>query len=209
MKQAIKEEVYNYSNEFVDDYEYWDKQPQFKLSNFSNYVIYPKQGLIWSIISNKFIGCKDKNGYWNIALYGDNGEILNSKIHRVIWVAVNGEIPKGYEVNHIDENPSNNCIDNLNLLTHQENMNWGTRNERIGKALKGKKQPNISNSLKGKFINRNDSSKQVGAFKNGELIMIFPSTQEAQRQGFNGGNIRSCCNGIRQMHKGYQWRYLN
>lgn len=34
------------------------------------------------------------------------------------------------QVNHIDENKSNNKIENLNLLTSQDNNNLGTRNEK-------------------------------------------------------------------------------
>lgn len=52
-------------------------------------------------------------------------------------------------------------------------------------------------------------SKQVAAYKDGSLAMIFPSTMEAGRQGFNQSHISACCNGIRNYHKGYTWRYLN
>ena len=119
------------------------------------------------------------------------------------------------EVNHIDENKDNNSISNLNLMTPKENCNWGTRNERsskaISKALKGRNlseehKGNISKALKGKA--NVALSKQVGAFKDGELMMTFPSISEAGRNGFSIGNICSCCNGLRNFHKGYQWQYM-
>jgi hypothetical protein len=43
-------------------------------------------------------------------------------IHRVIWVLHFGEIPDGLQINHIDNEPSNNHIDNLELVTARENM---------------------------------------------------------------------------------------
>jgi hypothetical protein len=35
----------------------------------------------------------------------------------------------------------------------------------------------------------------------------FPSIQEAQRKGFNHGNISECCNGKVLSHRGLVWRY--
>lgn len=50
---------------------------------------------------------------------------LNSKIyrvHRIVWALHNGEIPDGYVINHIDSDPSNNAIENLEAVPHKENM---------------------------------------------------------------------------------------
>lgn len=37
--------------------------------------------------------------------------------HVLVWKMFNGEIPKGYQVHHIDENKLNNEISNLQILT--------------------------------------------------------------------------------------------
>ena len=42
-------------------------------------------------------------------------------------------------INHKDENPANNCVDNLEWCTHAYNDNYGHRNENISK---GKDNPN-------------------------------------------------------------------
>lgn len=49
------------------------------------------------------------------------GKYKHRPIHRVVWEAFNGQIPKGFEVNHINLNRQDNRLDNLELLTHQEN----------------------------------------------------------------------------------------
>src|SRR3990167_3168520 len=38
-------------------------------------------------------------------------------LHRQIWIDTNGTIPKGMVIHHKDENPSNNTIENLELLS--------------------------------------------------------------------------------------------
>ena len=162
-----------------------------KIENFSNYEIYPNEGKIWSYKSNRFIGSKSRD-YWHCALTSDDGNIWGTKVHRVIWTAVYGSIPDGFEINHLDENKDNNRISNLELTTHKENCNYGTRTERSANGhINGKK------------------SKPVGAYKDGVLKMIFPSLQEAQRNNFIASKISACCRGKIHSHKGYSWQYIN
>ena len=111
-----------------------------------------------------------------------------------MWEAVTGEpIPENLEINHISEIKTENFFANLQLISHKENCNFGSRNERARKANTNGKR-----------------SKAVGAFKDGELVMIFPSVNEAQRQGFDIGSVGKCCRGVKnyKTHKGYEWRYL-
>ena len=43
-------------------------------------------------------------------------------IHRLVYECFNGDIPDGMQINHIDSNRQNNCIDNLEIVTKSENM---------------------------------------------------------------------------------------
>ena len=43
-------------------------------------------------------------------------------IHRLVWEAFNGEIPEGKEIDHIDGNPRNNALDNLQVITRKNNI---------------------------------------------------------------------------------------
>ena len=43
-------------------------------------------------------------------------------LHQAIWSYYNGEIPPGYEIHHIDVNPSNNDPSNLRCVSRSEHM---------------------------------------------------------------------------------------
>lgn len=167
--------------------------------DYQNYEIY-EDGRIWSKVNKKFLKPATKpNGYQQVGLYDNNGKRHSQLVHRVCWEAVNGrKVPEGYELNHIDEDKTNNHISNLQLCTRKENCNFGTRNERIAKAQ----------------TNHPEMSKRVGAYKNDELVMVFESINEARRQGYSQGNICSCCNCKfnregNNVYKGYVWKYLD
>lgn len=153
-------------------------------------------------------------GYQSVSLWKDNKQ-KQFTVHRLVWTTFNGPVPIGYEINHMDENPSNNRLDNLNLLTHKENMNWGTLKERMSKTKKGtilseETKAKIAKSLIGKLVNHQGISKRVLQYTlDDEFVKEYPSTQEAARQtGFSGGSIRDCCRGIRRTHNGFKWKYL-
>ena len=163
-----------------------------KFRNFEKYEVF-EDGRIWSYKYKKFLKpSTDTSGYKIVKLFDNEGNVKTYKLHRVVYESVTGEpIPPNMQCNHINEDKSDNRFCNINLLTPKENSNWGTRNKRMANTLTNGK-----------------TSKQIGAFKNGEIIMSFKSISEAKRQGFSQGNICSCCRGERKTHKGYEWRYL-
>ena len=163
-----------------------------KFRNYDNYEVY-EDGRIWSYWTNKFLNPKTlPNGYRQVHLTDNEGNTKWYYLHRVVWESVTGEpIPENLEINHIDEMKDNNARSNLQLVSPKENCNFGTRNSRIAKAM-----------TNGKL------SKKVGAFKNNELVMTFPSVMEAGRNGFESSNVSACCRGNRKTHKGYSWRYI-
>lgn len=129
----------------------------------------------------------DRDGYLQIML-SKEGKRKWFKVHRLVYAAFNGAIPHDMQVNHIDEDKTNNRLENLNLMTPSENSNFGTRTERSANAR---------------------SKSVVALDEAGNVVFEFPSTQEAGRNGFNKGNISTCCRGERRTHRGYRWKYKN
>lgn len=97
-------------------------------------------------------------------------------------------IPKpNEEVNHKDENPLNNCVENLEWCTHKYNCNYGTRMQRI----KDKQNMAI-----------------LQYTLNGEFIAEYASMHiAAEAINAEAGHICDCCLGNRKWAYGYFWRY--
>ncbi len=65
------------------------------------------------------------SGYLYIGLYiGERKQKrrLWRRVHRVVYEAFVGKIPKGLEIDHIDGNKHNNDITNLRAINRSENM---------------------------------------------------------------------------------------
>lgn len=135
-------------------------------------------------------------GYLRVDLYL-NSTPKKHKVHRLVAGAFIPN-PNNYpQINHIDENKSNNSISNLEWCTAKYNMNYGTR------SMRGAAKAALSN-LNGKL------SKPVKALDKTSLQIIhtFPSMMEAHRQGFDCGQISKCCRDYQMSHKGLFWRYV-
>ena len=166
-------------------------------------------GRVRSLNYNRRIGkikvLKPQNngqGYLVVKL-SKNREGKRFKVHRLVAQTF---IPNPFgkpQVNHKDENKTNNNVENLEWVTAKENNNYGTRTERAAKALIN--NPKLSKAL----INNPKLSKAVLQYtKDGKLIAEYPSSKEAARQTrINRGNISSCCRGKIKSAGGYVWDY--
>lgn len=81
----------------------------------------------------------DEWGYSTVGLC-KNGKRKTNRIHILVMQTFNGECPEGCEVEHIDGNPSNNCLENLRYVTHKENMHNPITEERQKDAAKKRSQ---------------------------------------------------------------------
>jgi hypothetical protein len=82
-----------------------------------------------------------------------NGKPQKKSVHRLVWETFNGPIQDRLEVNHINLNRSDNRLENLELLTHQENVKHAFdiyRQDPNSRQPKGK-----SGSYRGKYFKHN------------------------------------------------------
>ena len=89
----------------------------------------------------------DKGGYKTIQLC-KNGKPKHCKIHRLVAMAFIPNPNNLPAVNHKDENPSNNNVNNLEWCTIAYNNNYGTKKERLSESLRGENHPNYGKKVK-------------------------------------------------------------
>lgn len=118
------------------------------LLNFSRYNIYD-DGRIFDNKLNKFINYQLNNdGYCKVTLRSDSNKRKTMSIHRLIAILYVPNPDNKSEVNHKDGNKLNNNKDNLEWVTHAENIkhawcvgliqNTLQRINKIKKANKGR-----------------------------------------------------------------------
>lgn len=90
-----------------------------------------------SLIKGKILKCRPNCYGYLLAHLGKLGKHRDYSLHRLVFFSFNPDADTTLQVNHIDEDRNNCSLSNLNLLTAKENSNWGTRRERIKKALSG------------------------------------------------------------------------
>lgn len=82
-------------------------------------------GRVWSYKRKKFLTpIKQKNGYLFVNLYDGAGNKKRGLIHRLVAISYLSN-PQGFsQVNHKDENKSNNCLKNLEWCSAQYNVDY-------------------------------------------------------------------------------------
>ena len=127
------------------------------------------------------------NGYLRVGLHVD-GKRKMLRVHRLVCEAFHENPDNKSEVNHVNENKTDNRACNLEWSTRTENCNHGSRNERVAKAL----------------------SKPIGQFSlDGKLIKVWQSACEARRQtGFDQGYVGAVARGKFKQAYGFIWKYI-
>lgn len=127
------------------------------------------------------------NGYLELQA-SVNGKRKIFMIHRLVaqyFIPNPNDYP---EVNHKDENPKNNHVDNLEWCTPKYNCNYGTRNQRcMEKVIK----------------------KAVNQYTlDGEFVARYEMIKDAERKyGIDSTQIVRVCKGKNRTAGGYIWEY--
>lgn len=125
-----------------------------------------------------------RDGYMKVALT-KNHHRKDYQSHRLIGLTFIPN-PEGLpQINHKDENKTNNAIENLEWCTRSYNCSYGHRNDK-SVAVCSIRVAQLD--LDGNFINE------------------FPSMEEAMRRtGVNSSKICAVCHGSRNHAGGYKW----
>ena len=92
-----------------------------KVKGYEGYEV-SNTGKIKSLKTNRLLKPQKNNcGYLYILLTDQNKKVRINLIHRLVFDAFIG-IDDGLEINHLDEDKENNRLDNLELITHEENL---------------------------------------------------------------------------------------
>lgn len=160
---------------------------------------------------------KNDKGYLSINL-SKNNNVKWFFVHRLEAIAFDLPIPEHLknipieklEINHKDENPQNNYLDNIEWTDSKGNKDWGDYKKRLSESLKKYER---TEEHKRKIAAANVNGKlskpvlQIDQLTD-TIIAEFPSASEVERQlGYKQGNISNCCNGRQNTCGGYKWKY--
>ena len=107
-----------------------------KIEGFENYSV-STYGRVRNDKSGRILQYKSKTSPRKGVTLSKGKIRFQASVHRLVAQAFLPNPENLPEVNHIDEDPSNNHVTNLEWCTHLYNMNFGTRTER---ALKNNPQ---------------------------------------------------------------------
>lgn len=144
---------------------------------------------------------KNSRGYEKVSLNVLGVCYSNRMVHNLVCEAFYGEIPEGYEVNHKDKNRTNNNLDNLEIVTHKENMQHAYR----------------YGSNKRRDYNE-AHSKKIAVLENNKVIAVFDSVSDCADFVIKTKNLntkkdtirRNISNGVHsnKIRYGYYYKFI-
>ena len=151
---------------------YDSEQEKWKLIHeINNLYAISTLGKVMSMRDGRIMKTVIRSGYENVILTDTDGQQRGFLVHRLLATAFISN-PNDYPVvNHKDENPLNNTIDNLEWCTQRYNCVYNNVHLKRGEKLKGKSSWN-----KGKTI-LNKRVKMINLKDN--VVIVFDSISKA------------------------------
>lgn len=146
----------------------------------------------------KLLKCSDNGlGYKKILFKDGSNEC--EYIHRLVAKVF---IPNPHNkpcVNHIDNNPSNNAVNNLEWCTKQENTDWMIAQGRF------KRTEQWLDKLQKSLEPRYKPVKATSIIT--KEVLYFDRINGVKDKGFSPGNVCTACRN-KNKYKGYIWEYI-
>ena len=160
----------------------------------SNGQIQNKTGRILKLKTNS-------TGYLRVILTNEQGKNKRFFIHRLVAEHfVERKNAQFNIVNHLDCNPQNNKADNLEWTTLKGNSQY------MCKLGRNKRTQEWKDKTLKALVNKYGKAV-IGTSINTNEIIQFDYVNQARKYGYCPSSISQCCNGKRQSHKGYIWRF--
>lgn len=173
MKQELWKDVKNYEGLYqISNFGRIKSLSRLKNNQYNAYLIKEK------ILKLR----KTKYGYNEIKLNKNNTSKV-FKVHRLVAQAFLEDYDEKLQVNHKDENKTNNRVDNLEMCDSKYNCNYGTRNNKIAKGI-------------------------LQLDSNNNIIKIWRSATDIEKElNIKQSNIIAVCKGKRKTLRGFKWKY--
>lgn len=157
------------------------------IQNFPGYTI-TDSGDVWSYrgkTPRSLAKVKDKDGYLTVGLSDADGQHM-LKIHRLV---AKHFIPNPYsypQVNHKDEDKTNNHVSNLEWVSVSQNVNHGTRNNKVRRA---------------------NSKPVIRVFSDGSFMQFLSAKEAARYYEISPSSVTHVCRGDWSSVGGRVFRY--
>ena len=158
-------------------------------------------GRVLSIRSQKLLKIviqKSRNKPYACVCLSINGNHKKVRVHRLVAQTFISN-PNGYkEIDHIDNDGTNNNISNLIWCSRLGNINNPKTLENL--RLRSRKQHGENDDIEDRYMAQKE---------NGKIINIYTSNRELKIDGFNPNAVYLACKGIWKQYMGFEWSYIN
>lgn len=166
--------------------------PDYSISNYGRVksnIRYRKNKDSFRVVKTRILKQKiTKQGYLQITLRDSTNSYKSYLTHRLVGHVYLKNKNEYSQINHIDENKTNNSVENLEWCSASYNMNFGERAK------------NFSDSTSRKIVQKD---------KTGKIISVHKSIKHvASKLKYSKNSLYKCCSGKQESHKGFFWEYL-
>jgi hypothetical protein len=164
-------------------------------------------------VRERILRCTQTNlGYQQVVLCKDL-TYKKLSIHRLVAQAF---IPNPHNlpcINHIDADPTNNHVENLEWCTHGYNSNYYICKERQRLRMldRYEQDPEFLSRCRARLDawHKISSKKVCQIDLMGNLVKVWDSVQATAQDCFLPSNVSHCANHKRKTHHGFTWVWLD